>query len=1077
MQHGNYLIRDEGVHPDELQADLQRMEERIRELERSEAGLLQAKRELETAVSLLESAIIATDSDGVITRFNSGAEHLLGYSAQEVVGSRCDDTLLVREEVERWRRLLDLPSAACGLEVAFTQSAAVAEGEAYWTLQQKGGVKLLLRLALREVKGSDGRAEGFVAVVQQAECKRCEGRAKLTTFAEAIPHPLFVKDQEGKFILCNSAFAKFLGRAKEDLSGADPAQFFPEEYCRQDANTDLQLQHLGSASFQARARRADQAMRVLSVKKCRVPWGDPSSLAVVGAVLDITEEIAIQEELQLQATMLEEEIANHQRAEEALRERERMLSLIINTVPQAIFWKDTRSVYLGCNQKFADYAGLPSPADIVGKTDFELPLETAVAERYRQGDRDVMVRDMPRIHGEESLLRRDGREVVIDTTKIPLHDANACVVGLLGVFEDITERKQVEQELRESEERLRLIFDASQVGIILLSTEGRIIFGNKRLAEMFGCSLDKMMGTLYIDWLYPAGAEEGIRATDDMITGRMRCVTAERRYRRKDGSDFFGFISGRRMVEPDGSLRALVGCIADVTELKSSRHELEREKERLAVTLRSIGDGVITVDNSERVVLLSRVAEELCGYLQVEAAGLPLSEVFRVVHEESGEPLAESPAAQVLRTRRPVEHTEHTVLVARDGTRRTIATSVAPILDRERQILGVVLVFRDVTEKKAIEEELFKARKLESLGILAGGIAHDFNNLLTGIMGNISLARMQMSQDELAAPYLERAQQASERSRELTQQLLTFSKGGTPVKKLTCLAQIIRDSATFALTGSNVRCTFDISSDLWPAEIDPVQMGQVISNLVINADQAMPGGGLLVIRAENVLPLDAETTEKKIRITLKDTGVGISGEHRQRIFDPYFTTKRSGSGLGLATVYSIIKKHDGELKVYSRENHGTTFAITLPAQEGVVPKVVQQPQVEPQTFGKVLVMDDDAAIRGLAKDSLDFLGYRTTVCKDGRELLELYRSAQAEGAPYCAVIMDLTVPGGMGGREAVQRLLEIDPTALAVASSGYSEDAIMANHRHFGFAGVIAKPYSIQDLKSSLAVLLKERQR
>jgi len=800
-----------------------------------------------------------------------------------------------------------------------------------------------LKERVRELEESEAALVRANRELQAAvESRERNGADGLTTLIEAIPHPLFIKDESGRVVACNKALAAFLGRSREELAGAELLPFFTNEFAWHDSKTDRQLQHVaGPVSFEARARRADGALRVLSVKKCRAPRGEGEPRLVIGAVLDVTQEVAIRDELQLQATMLEEEIGHHQRAEEALRERERMLSLIIDTVPQAVYWKDTRSVYLGCNQKFADHAGLPSPADVVGRTDLDLRWGDTFALQYRRNDREIMARDIPKIHQEKLQVEPDGTTTIFDTTKIPLHDACDCVVGVLGVYEDITERKKVEQELRESEERLRLIFEASQFGIVLVSTEGKIVFGNKRLAEMFGCDLDEMLGTRYIDWLYPIASDEAIEATDDMIAGRISSVAAERRYIRKDGSDFYGFISSRRMVEPDGTLQSLVGCIADMTD------------------------------------------------------------------------------------------------------------------------------------QKAMEEELFKARKLESLGILAGGIAHDFNNLLTGIMGNVSLARAILPQDHKATQYLERAQHASERARELTQQLLTFSKGGAPVKQLTSLGSIIRDSATFALLGSNVRCTFDISDDLWPAEIDAGQISQVISNLVINADQAMPSGGLLVIRAENVLPLDTEPTDKKIRITLKDNGVGISEENRQRIFDPYFTTKGSGSGLGLATVYSIVKNHDGELKVYSREHHGTTFAITLPAREGEVSSPPQASEVEVDSYGRVLVMDDDAAIRELARNLLEFLGYEPTVCSDGREMLELYCSAADEGNPYSAVIMDLTVPGGMGGKEAVGRLLQLDPCAVAIASSGYSDDAIMSTHSEFGFAGVISKPYSIHNLKSSLASILK----
>ena len=344
-------------------------------------------------------------------------------------------------------------------------------------------------------------------------------------------------------------------------------------------------------------------------------------------------------------------------------------------------------------------------------------------------------------------------------------------------------------------------------------------------------------------------------------------------------------------------------------------------------------------------------------------------------------------------------------------------------------------------------------------------------------MGNISLSRAKLPDDHQAATFLERARKGAEQSKELTQQLLTFSKGGAPVKKLTSISQVLTDSATFALRGSNVRCDFDIDPQLWCTEIDTGQMSQVISNLVINADQAMPEGGSILIRAENVLPLEESDLGRRIRITFKDTGIGIGEEDLSRIYDPYFSTKATGNGLGLATVYAIIKNHDGEIRVFSRLDHGTTFAITLPAAEGSAPLPAQAgagaEQHEPGAAGgKILLMDDEDAIREMASAALAMFGYQPFVARDGEEMLEMYRQERESGSPFDAVIMDLTIPGGMGGKEAVKKLLELDPKALAIASSGYSEDPVMANYQEYGFAGIVSKPYSLQDLDAAIQEIL-----
>jgi PAS domain S-box-containing protein len=1029
------------------------------------------------------SALLATDLKGTITFFNRGAEIVLGFSPGEAVGLGVGELFDLRSQG------LAAPALAaampCQGQEAFRDIVEQVAQFGAWSgvraLVGKDGSSKQVTLSVSLMLDSAGVPSGYLCILREscaardAGCEHSENQDLLQATLESMPHPAFLKDSAGVFSHCNARFSDFLGLDRARIIGRSADELQLPEASVLELLAPATGTSAASGLVKKTVRRAGEESAVMLFREAPLRAADGSHLGSAGNILDVTRQTRIEEELQLQATMLEDEIAKHQRAEEVLREREKMLSLVVNAVPQTIFWKDTESVYVGCNDQFARAAGLTSPAEVVGKTDFDLPWKKEESEGYRLDDREVMRQDRAKYHIRETQQQSDGNWRILDTTKIPLHADGGCVVGVLGVYEDISKRTEVERELKESEERLRVIFEASQAGIILVAPDGTIGFANQRSAEMFGVGINDLLGTRYGAWLHPSDFREGEAMAARLAAGAISSVTVERHYRRRDGSDFWGYLSGRRLENGDGSLRALVGCIADVTDLKSSQGALEREKERLAVTLRSIGDGVITVDAEGRVVLLNRVAEELCGYRQDEAAGLPLDQVFRVLDERTGIP-RENSIARALGSGEVVEQSGHGLLVARDGRERIVVTKTAPLEDRGHQIPGAVLVFSDITERRAIEEELFKARKLESLGILAGGIAHDFNNLLTGIMGNIALSRAKLSDDHQAALFLERARKGAEQSKELTQQLLTFSKGGAPVKKLTSITQVLVDSAVFALRGSNVRCEFDIDPDLWCAEIDTGQMSQVISNLVINADQAMPEGGSILIRAENEMPLEESDHGMRIRITIKDTGIGISEEDLSRIYDPYFSTKATGSGLGLATVYAIIKNHGGEIRVFSRLDHGTTFAITIPAVQGTPQKSAEEvPPEEHQPVaggGKVLLMDDEDAIREMAEAALSMFGYQPVVASDGEEMLELYREALGSQAPFDAVIMDLTIPGGMGGREAVKKLLELDPNALAIASSGYSEDPIMANFQEYGFAGIVSKPYSLQDLDLALQEII-----
>lgn len=494
---------------------------------------------------------------------------------------------------------------------------------------------------------------------------------------------------------------------------------------------------------------------------------------------------------------------------------------------------------------------------------------------------------------------------------------------------------------------------------------------------------------------------------------------------------------------------------------------LFEEKERSHVTLRSIGDGVITTGADGRVLLLNGVAETLTAWTQDEARGRRLDEVFRIVNENTREPF-ENPVDGVLREGRTSDRSQDAVLIAQDGKERLIAESSAPIRGEDGSITGVVIVFRDITDRKRHREEMQRADKLESVGLLAGGIAHNFNNFLTTILGNISLAQISPRCDDDLRDLLSRSENACLRAKGLTLQLLTFAKGGAPVKETVSLPELIRDSAGFALTGSNVRADVRLSGDLPPVSIDGGQINQVINNLVINAKEAMPAGGVVTIEAEQVQvggELPYLTPGNYVLVSVRDGGPGIPKEILPRIFDPYFTTKKSGSGLGLATCYSIIRRHDGHIEASSGPGEGAIFRFYLPVLHA---SVAPGPQGRADGIlfgtGKVLVMDDEEIIRSTAQQMLIRLGYEVVLAADGAQAIERYHEARASGRPIDVLILDLTVPGGMGGEEAMRTLIETAPGVKAVVSSGYSDDPVLGDFRSFGFSGVISKPYDLKEL-------------
>lgn len=518
------------------------------------------------------------------------------------------------------------------------------------------------------------------------------------------------------------------------------------------------------------------------------------------------------------------------------------------------------------------------------------------------------------------------------------------------------------------------------------------------------------------------------------------------------------------------------GLETEVTVRLNAQKELADEKERLAVTLHSIGDAVITSDTAGKVTFINSAAEKLTGWTGGDAQGQAVSTIFALIDEKNGAPIS-SPIYTVLETGRPITLDVNTALVARNGATRSIADSCSPILDWDGNMIGVVIVFRDITHEKRIEGELFKVMKLESLGVLAGGIAHDFNNILAAILGYIEVAAFRIAgKDEGTSVLLADAQKAVMRASYLTKQLLTFSKGGNPVKDTASLPAVIQDSADFVLHGSQVGCEYHFPKDLWKAEVDVGQISQVIQNIIINAKHAMPEGGKIIIAGANISDPASEPLLKSdegcyVRITIHDSGSGIPPHIIDRIFDPYFTTKQTGSGLGLAICHSIIRKHNGHLLVQSEPNQGTTFTIYLPVHSiqatpaNTIQACLPSP-VRPIKSARVMILDDEKIIREVIKHQLATLGHQAVPVENGTEAVKVYETLQAAGTPVDLAIMDLTIPGDMGGKEAAAIILKKDPNARLIVSSGYSNDPVMANFRAYGFRAAISKPFELTRLQT-----------
>jgi PAS domain S-box-containing protein len=802
------------------------------------------------------------------------------------------------------------------------------------------------------------------------------------------------------------------------------------------------------------------------------------------------------------------DISDRKAAEVALREGETRYRRLFEDNPCPMWVYDLETLrFLAVNPAAVRHYGY-SEQEFLGMTIFEIRPPNEV-ERLRRALADW--KDGQALPGLWVHRRKDGTLMLMNVTTHS-HDF-AGRPAVLTLVQDVTEQQAADQRLRASEARYRILFELSPVAIVeqdygevgawleKLRADGVVDLAShmdrhpEELARMLTSVkiVDTNRETLR---MVRAASKEELVAnihrvfTPDAYAARKQTfltlwagkseVEGEVTMLRLDGSPRRVFY--RWWIPPSEEGRAISHAqivLVDLTDIRTAEAELAAERERLRVTLRAMAEGLLTTDTEGIVQFMNEAAERMTGWTAGSAIGRHVDEVGQL-RDEKNRATSPLPFRRAITEHRVVEFPLQSALIGRDGHACQVDGRCAPMHDLSGRAIGAVAVFRDVTERARLEAELLRSSKLESVGILAGGIAHDFNNILTVVMGNVTLAMLDSTVNDAVSRWLEEAERGVLRARDLTQQLLTFAKGGEPVRKTVRLPEVVREAAEFALHGSKVRCEFSVAPELWAAEVDKGQIGQVVQNLVINAVQAMPEGGVVRVSMNNeqtgrngAPSLLAEGSY--LRLSIADSGMGIRPDHLSRIFDPYFTTKQSGSGLGLATVYSIVRKHQGHIEVESELGKGTTFHIWLTAAPDAQPAQTETGGEIVKMSGRVLFMDDETTICVLAKALLTRLGFVVTTTPDGDAAVKAYKEAKAKGEPYRLVIMDLTVPGGMGGLEAMHELLAIDPEVTAIVSSGYSSDPVMANYRKHGFRGMVPKPYKITDLSRAIRSVLDEK--
>ncbi len=1002
------------------------------ERKRAEDALLKSEALYRALVESSPDAITQTDLNGRIVACNLQTALLVGHERPEdLIGTSAFD-LFVPDELER-----------AAMNMQRTLKDGVVRNVEY-RLVRKDGSQFPAELSATVIPDAEGKPAYLMAVTrdiserQKATQEVADALNYVQTIFEASTAGIITYRESGEVISANPAAGRTVGTTVEKLKQQNfrKLESWAQSGLREAANAALvsgderTVEVYGTSTF---GRNVALIVRF-------VPFTHQGQKELLALFSDITE---------------------RKRAEERLEHTLERLDLATSAARLAIWDWDIQTNELVWDDRMYELYGIK-------REDFGGAYEAWLAGVHPD-DRDASneasqqaLRGEKEYHTEFRVVRPDGNVRHIRAHAVVARDSNGKPLRMTGTNYDITERKRTEEMLRESEERFSRLAQATFEGIAI-HDKGLVLDANRAMTDLFGFEHSELIGMSVLNLAAPESRD---RVGNNVMAGYEGPYEAIGL--RKDGTTFTGELKGKSIMYC-GQL-ARVAAIRDISERKRAEESLAAEKERLAVTLRSIGDGVITTDVNGCIVIMNKVAEELTGWEWREAQGKPLAVVFNIINEITHQP-CENPVARVLLTGGVIELANHTLLLTRDGAKRIIADSGAPIKDRDGNTIGVVLVFRDMTEKQKLLDVIQRTAKLESLGVLAGGIAHDFNNLLAGVFGYLDLARS-VSKDAEVLEYLGSATSAIGRARALTLQLLTFAKGGAPIQKLTPLVPFIQETVQFALSGSNVASKFSLPHALWVGNIDKDQIGQVIDNIVINAQHAMPNGGSIEVSAKNVSfgqgehPLLAKGDY--VKVSVKDSGIGMPMSILPRIFDPFYTTKPKGHGLGLATCYSIMNRHGGCIEVESEPGQGSTFHVYLPAATKSTGPT-EEVKIKHKGSGRVIVVDDEEMIRITVRRMLESLGYAAVCKSDGKEAIDYYVSETKAGHAFAAIIFDLTIPGGMGGLEAVAEIRKLDKNIPVFVASGYADDSVMRSPAEYGFTSSLSKPFTIAELSEMLS--------
>lgn len=785
---------------------------------------------------------------------------------------------------------------------------------------------------------------------------------------------------------------------------------------------------------------------------------------------------------------LQNEILERNQVEMALLESQKLYYNLVEDTSDLITRVDAEGRFLFLNHTSLEIYGLPAK-ECIGRLAFDFihPEDRSATidafNEWLKSDEDDLTY-------ENRQMGNNGQVYFMEWATHAEHDENGRVIGFTGTARNITKRKRAEKALQESEDRYRRLVENAPDIVYMFSNQRGGIYYSPRVEQVLGYSAEHLYThpMLWNESIHPEDRPHISKIISDLEVGK----SFETEYRIQDAQGNWHWLQDRSIGrEVDGGEVLIEGLATDITERKQAEEALKRSKILLNETEKvgKVGGWKFDIDTEKQTW-----TEEVYRIHELDFTFDPTVEKGVNFYTPFSRSIIEKAVQRAIEHGEPFD-LELEIITAKDNLR---SVHVIGNADKEnRRIYGFI---QDITERKRAEEEresfqkeLLKAQKMESIGTLAGGIAHDFNNLLYVVMGNISLAQDDLNLDSGTSESLKEAEQACIKAKELSARLITFSKGGNPVKKMMPINGLLKDMVVSVLSGSNITPKISIADTVRNANIDESQIKQVVRNIVVNAKEAMNDNGQLTVSCENVdiVEKDYHTLSQGeyIKISFKDKGCGILKENLEKIFDPYFSTKDigddKGQGLGLTVSYSIIQKHGGLITVESELGAGSTFSVYLQAflvKEPDLQKSEEKPAAQKAVkksakgTGKILLMDDEKAIRNFLGKVINRLGYDVETCIEGKEAIEIYKKAMESKEPFDVVILDLTNKIGMGGQATMKRLLEINPDVKGLIITGYSDDPAVANFRAYGFSGFIIKPATKDELSTVIKEVLSKDQ-